>query len=169
MVNVVVVHLQQFKVVPPTAVIVLLHCNRFRLWMWNLWRYWVPAMHIFAQLSGKIRTDLGVNEFDVLDDVKESWAGISVIFLLLIADMDCGCKFWCDILAIRALADSDFLGCLQTLAKWFLVLQLRQIFHQAGQPWEHSIDWWDWLPQPEKSFFWLWMFLFFVIWDYSDH
>ena len=79
------------------------------------------------------------------------------------------CKFWCDILAIRALADSDFLGCLQTLAKWFLVLQLRQIFHQAGQPREHSTDWWDWLPQPEKSFFWLWMFLFFVIWDYSDH
>ena len=34
--NVVVVHLQQFKVVPPTAVIVLLHCNRFRLSILNL-------------------------------------------------------------------------------------------------------------------------------------
>ena len=29
-------------------------------------------MHILVQLFGKIRTDLDVNEFDVLDDVKES-------------------------------------------------------------------------------------------------
>ena len=29
-------------------------------------------MHILAPLSGKIRTDVGVNEFDELDDMKES-------------------------------------------------------------------------------------------------
>ena len=161
MVNVLGIHLRQFKVVAPTAVIVLFHCNRFCLSILNLGRCWVLAMHILAPLSGKIKTNSGVNEFGVLDDGKESWAGILAIFVLLIADMDCGCKFCCGISAIRALADSVFLGCLQALAKWFLVLQLKQIFPQAGQAWECLNNWWYWLPQSE--------FCFFVIWDFSGH
>ena len=70
MVNVVGIHPQQFKIVLVAAVIVLLHCNRFCLSILNSGRCSVLAMHILAPLSGKIRTDLGVNEFSVLGDGK---------------------------------------------------------------------------------------------------
>ena len=62
------------------------------------------------------------------------------MLVLVMADIDCACKFSCDTWATRALTDSDFFGCLQTLAKWFLVLQLRHDLPQAGQARERSKD-----------------------------
>ena len=51
------------------------------------------------------------------------WAeNVNFGYLLVVdSDIEAACEFWCEICAIRALTDSDFFGCLQTLAKWFLV------------------------------------------------
>lgn len=93
------------------AIDCFLHCNRIHLLLSNSGRCCVPALHILAPLSGKIKTDLGLNKFGLSVEGNVSREGILLISWLLTADIETACQFWCEICAMRMLISADF-GCL---------------------------------------------------------
>ena len=53
----------------------------------------MPALHKLAPLSGKIKTDLGLNKFELSVEGNVSREGILLISWLLIADIETACQF----------------------------------------------------------------------------
>ena len=83
--------------------------------------------------------------------------------MLLIADMDCGCKFSFDILAIRALAYSDFFGLPADTSKVIFVVAIETDLSPGMTSTRMFKQLMVLTATARTGFFWLRMLLFFVI------